>query len=40
MKMASTRLSLKGVKNGEATPVAIIVEPSGINSLSGAETNP
>ena len=40
IKMASTRLSLNGVRNGEATPVAIIVEPAGINSRSGAETKP
>ncbi|SAF87861.1 Uncharacterised protein [Enterobacter cloacae] len=32
------KVSLIGVKNGEATSVAIIVAPSGICLISGAET--
>ena len=40
IKIAKTRLSLKGVRKGDATPVAIMVEPSGISFLSGADTKP
>tara|TARA_B100000700_G_C14733773_1_gene709652 strand:- start:75 stop:287 length:213 start_codon:yes stop_codon:yes gene_type:complete len=32
-----TKANLNGVKNGEATSVAIILESGGIRSLSGSE---
>ena len=37
-KIAKTKASLKGVRKGEATPMAIILVPSGISSRNGAET--
>jgi hypothetical protein len=40
IKIAITNVSLKGVRKGDATSVAIIVAPSGRNALRGSETNP
>jgi hypothetical protein len=37
-KTASTKDSLKGVRKGEVTSVAIIEEPSGSSVLKGSET--
>ena len=37
MKIDSTKESLNGVKNGDATSVAIMVAPSGKNRLRGSE---
>ncbi len=35
----STSVSLNGVKNGEATSVAIMLEPTGSRERSGSDTN-
>ena len=37
-KMLRYRVSLKGARNGEATPVAIMLVPSGMACISGLAT--
>jgi hypothetical protein len=37
IKIANTRVSLKGVRKGDATSVAIMVAPSGKNARRGSE---
>ena len=37
IKKEVTKASLKGVRNGEATSVAIMLEPGGMRFLSGSE---
>jgi len=38
INIAATRVSLKGVRKGDATSVAIMLAPGGSNSLKGSDT--
>jgi hypothetical protein len=38
MKIASISVSLKGIRNGEATSIAIMLVPSGMCASSGSAT--